>query len=32
MAFRILQLHNGFIEFTSELHQGTTFRLFVPVS
>ncbi len=32
MAFRILQLHNGFIEFTSELHQGTTFRVFVPVS
>jgi signal transduction histidine kinase len=32
MAFRILQLHNGSIEFTSELHQGTTFRVFVPVS
>ena len=32
MAFRILQLHNGFIDFTSELHHGTTFRVFVPVS
>jgi len=32
MAFRILQLHNGFIEFTSELHRGTTFRVFIPAT
>jgi signal transduction histidine kinase/HAMP domain-containing protein len=32
MAFRVLQLHNGFIDFSSEAHQGTTFRVSIPVS
>jgi signal transduction histidine kinase len=31
MAFRVLQLHNGFIDFSSEAHQGTTFRVSIPV-
>jgi signal transduction histidine kinase len=31
MAFRVLQLHNGFIDFTSEAHRGTTFRVSIPV-
>jgi signal transduction histidine kinase len=31
MAFRVLQLHNGFIDFTSEVHHGTTFRVSIPV-
>ncbi len=30
MSYRILQLHNGSIEFTSEPNQGTTFRLTLP--
>jgi signal transduction histidine kinase/HAMP domain-containing protein len=32
MAFRVLQLHNGFIDFSSEAHQGTTFRVSIPVT
>ena len=32
MAFRVLQLHNGFIDFSSEGQQGTTFRVFIPAS
>jgi signal transduction histidine kinase/HAMP domain-containing protein len=31
MAFRVLQLHNGFIDFSSEVHHGTTFRVAIPV-
>ena len=31
MAFRILQLHNGSIDFSSEVHHGTTFRVSIPV-
>jgi signal transduction histidine kinase len=31
MAFRVLQLHNGFIDFSSEAHHGTTFRVSIPV-
>jgi signal transduction histidine kinase len=31
MAFRVLQLHNGFIAFSSEVHDGTTFRVSIPV-
>ena len=31
MAFRILQLHNGSIDFSSEVNRGTTFRLSLPV-
>jgi signal transduction histidine kinase len=32
MAFRVLQLHNGFIDFSSEVQHGTTFRVSIPVS
>ena len=31
MAFRVLQLHNGFIDFSSEAHHGTTFRVSIPL-
>jgi len=31
MAFRVMQLHNGTIEFTSEINRGTTFRVTLPV-
>lgn len=31
MAFRILQLHNGAIDFSSEVDRGTTFRLSLPL-
>jgi signal transduction histidine kinase/HAMP domain-containing protein len=30
MAFRILQLHNGSIDFSSEVNCGTTFRVSLP--
>ncbi len=30
MSYRIVQLHNGSIEFTSEPNRGTTFRLTLP--
>ena len=30
MTFRVVQLHNGTIDFTSEIGQGTTFRLRFP--
>jgi signal transduction histidine kinase/HAMP domain-containing protein len=30
MAFRILQLHNGSIDFSSEVNRGTTFRISLP--
>lgn len=30
MAYRIIQLHNGSIEFSSEVNRGTTFRLTLP--
>jgi signal transduction histidine kinase len=32
MAFRVLQLHNGFIDFSSEVDRGTTFRVSIPMS
>jgi signal transduction histidine kinase len=32
MAFRILQLHNGFMDFSSEVHHGTTFRVSIPLT
>jgi signal transduction histidine kinase/HAMP domain-containing protein len=32
MAFRIVQLHNGTIDFTSEVNRGTTFRVTLPAS
>jgi signal transduction histidine kinase len=31
MAFRILQLHNGSIDFSSEVNRGSTFRLSLPI-
>jgi signal transduction histidine kinase len=30
MSFRIVQLHNGSIDFSSEVQRGTTFRLTLP--
>jgi signal transduction histidine kinase len=30
MAFRVMQLHNGTIDFTSEVNRGTTFRVTLP--
>jgi signal transduction histidine kinase len=30
MAFRVVQLHQGSIDFTSEVNRGTTFRLTLP--
>jgi signal transduction histidine kinase/HAMP domain-containing protein len=30
MVYRIIQLHNGSIDFTSEVNRGTTFRLTLP--
>ena len=31
MAYRIIQMHNGSIDFTSEPNRGTTFRITLPV-
>jgi PAS domain S-box-containing protein len=31
MAYRIVQLHNGTIDFTSEINRGTTFRISLPL-
>lgn len=30
MTFRVVQLHNGTIDFTSEVNRGTTFRITLP--
>jgi signal transduction histidine kinase len=30
MVYRIIQLHNGSIDFTSEVNRGTTFRITLP--
>ena len=30
MAFRVVQLHNGAIEFSSQVNRGTTFRVTLP--
>ena len=30
MAFRIIQLHNGHIDFSTEVNKGTTFRIILP--
>jgi hypothetical protein len=32
MAFRVVQLHNGAIDFTSEVNRGTTFRVTLPAA
>jgi signal transduction histidine kinase len=32
MAFRVVQLHNGAIDFTSEVNRGTTFRVTLPTA
>jgi signal transduction histidine kinase len=32
MSYRVLQLHNGAIDFRTELGQGTTFRLVLPLA
>jgi signal transduction histidine kinase len=31
-TFRIIQLHNGSIDFTSEVGRGTTFRIELPLA
>jgi signal transduction histidine kinase len=31
MTYRVLQLHNGALEFESEVDKGTTFRLVLPL-
>jgi len=31
MAFRVVQLHNGAIDFSSEVNRGTTFRITLPI-
>ncbi len=31
MTFRIIQLHNGSIDFSSEVNRGTTFRISLPL-
>jgi signal transduction histidine kinase len=30
MTFRVVQIHNGTIDFTSEVNRGTTFRVTLP--
>lgn len=32
MSYRVLQLHNGSIDFVTEMGQGTTFRLVLPLA
>lgn len=32
MSYRVLQLHNGAIDFVTEMGQGTTFRLVLPLA
>lgn len=32
MSYRVLQLHNGAIDFVTELGRGTTFRLLLPLA
>lgn len=32
MSYRVLQMHSGSLDFTTEMGQGTTFRLFLPLA
>jgi signal transduction histidine kinase len=32
MSYRVLQLHNGAIDFVTEVGRGTTFRLVLPLA
>jgi signal transduction histidine kinase len=32
MSYRVLQMHSGSLEFTTEVGQGSTFRLFLPLA
>jgi signal transduction histidine kinase len=32
MSYRVLQMHSGSLEFTSEIGRGSTFRLFLPLA
>ena len=32
MSYRVLQLHNGALDFVTEMGRGTTFRLLLPLA
>ena len=32
MSYRVLQLHNGALDFVTEMGSGTTFRLLLPLA
>ena len=32
MCYRVLQLHNGSLDFVTEMGRGTTFRLVLPLA
>lgn len=32
MSYRVLQMHSGSLDFTTQLGLGTTFRLFLPLA
>lgn len=32
MTYRVLQLHNGALDFVTEMGRGTTFRLALPLA
>ena len=32
MSYRVLQLHNGALDFVTEMGRGTTFRLVLPLA
>jgi signal transduction histidine kinase len=32
MTYRVLQLHNGSLDFVTEMGRGTTFRLILPLA
>ena len=32
MSYRVLQLHNGALDFVTEMGRGTTFRLILPLA
>jgi signal transduction histidine kinase len=32
MSYRVMQLHNGALDFVTEMGRGTTFRLLLPLT